>query len=153
MFTWTPLTFGILLVPVLVMKWPELDMMAKTSLGAVYFLTSLLFPLLAYRAVANNALQVWVTPKRDRLIVERRTFWFRLQTEEFLIRHLRPLYFRGMDRHCWFECRKTKRKILLVSEQMDHPIWFELLGIKQKDISSVKHQMLFTEARGSPKNF
>ena len=149
MFTWTPFTFGILLVPVVVLRYPELDFTMKLLGGTIYMMSSFLFPSFAFRAVSNNALQVWITPTRDRLIVEKRSFWFGLFTEEYIIQYLRPLYARGMDRHCWFECKKTKRKILLKNELLDHPVWFELLGIKQRDISNTKHQLLFTERNNS----
>lgn len=143
MFTWTPFTFGILVVPLIISRYPDFDMASKMVIGLIYQCTSLIFPSLAHRAVSNTALKVWITPSKDKLIVEKRGFWFGLYTQQFNMAYLKPLYARGTDRHCWFQCQKSKAKFMLVGEKMEHPVWFELLGIKQHDISTARHHLMF----------
>jgi len=135
LYTYTPLTMGILLVPVAIYGCPDMELFPKLILGAFYLSTSALFPYFGYRAVKDKVHRAWLTPDCEKIIIEKHDFFFAPYKQEAQVRHLRVLHKKGSDRHCWFECTKSKKLFLFVSELMQHSVWLQLLGVDADQVA------------------
>jgi len=128
LYTYTPLTMGCFFVPFLIFSYNEMELFSKLMIGAFYLSSSALFPYFSYRAVKHKINRVWITPDCNQIVFEKKDFFFQPYKKEYFIKDLKLLYKRGNDRHCWFQCQRSKDMFLLVSELMTHPVWLQILG-------------------------
>lgn len=147
LYTYTPFTMGLLFVPLAIYGFPEWELFPKLMLGGFYMSTSAIFPYFSYRAVKDKVNRVWLAPDCNKLIVEKKDFFFQPYKKEYLIKDLRVLHKKGSERHCWFQCTRTKQLFLFVSELMQHSVWLQLLGVDQGDIADAKMRNIANDGK------
>ena len=147
LYTYTPFTMGLLFVPLAIYGFPEWEIFPKLMLGGFYMSTSAIFPYFSYRAVKDKVNRVWLAPDCNKLIIEKKDFFFQPYKKEYFIKDLRVLHKKGSDRHCWFQCTKTKKGFLFVSELMQHSVWLQLLGVDEHQIADAKMRNIANDGK------
>ena len=149
MFSTTPILFGIVLVPYIVQNYPGYDIYTKGILGLIYIAASSSFPLLTYKLRKNDAVKIWITPNKQSIVIEKSDFLHRYYKQEWLVKDIKILHTKGLDSQLWMQNKKNKQLCLCEAEKLDHPVWFQILRITNTQITTVKHQMLFSRGHGT----